>query len=80
MSDDIQFEPTKVTPRTYKTIFSDHPAGVAILDQLHRLYYDCDSFDADPYVHARNAGRRDVIRFILRQLGLSEQNAETSTD
>ena len=61
-----------VTPQTYAAVFIHNPAGQAILDALHRLYYDTDSFDKDPYVHARNAGRRDVVRHILIKLGQAE--------
>jgi hypothetical protein len=62
----------KVTPQTYAAAFIHNPAGAAILEVLHRLYYDTDAFDADPYVHARNAGRRDVVRHILIKLGQAE--------
>lgn len=41
------------------------PTGIEVLDHLHLRYYDIDSFDKDPYVHARNAGRRDVVRYIM---------------
>lgn len=46
---------------TFKT-----PTGVAVLNHLKNLYYDNDAFDKDPYVHARNAGRRDVVRLITQ--------------
>lgn len=46
---------------TFKT-----PTGVAVLNHLRQLFYDTDTFDKDPYVHARNAGRRDVIRLITQ--------------
>ncbi|MES2973275.1 MAG: hypothetical protein V4757_06685 [Pseudomonadota bacterium] len=65
-----------ISAATYKSVFVNTPAGVAVLDHLHRLYYDNDSFHKDPYVHARNAGRRDVVRHILVQLGIAEKPQE----
>lgn len=59
--------------QAYKQVFSDTPAGIVVLDDLHRRFDDYNNFDADPYRNAYNQGKREVIRFIQRQLGISMQ-------
>jgi len=61
------------TPQDYYAVFQSDPQGAAILDQLSALFYDCSIFDADPYKHAFNAGKREVLAYIIRQCGLSQQ-------
>lgn len=57
----------KPTNDQYYALFQRDPVGVAILDQLGTLFYDSQTFDTDPYQHAFNAGRREVVRYILNR-------------
>ena len=60
-------------PAAYAITFST-PTGQAVLDHLHQMFYDVDSFNADPYVHARNAGMRHVVRHIMQVISRHESN------
>ncbi len=50
------------------------PTGVTVLDHLHKRFYDNDTFDKDPYVHARNAGQRSVVRFIMQMISQPQRD------
>ena len=41
--------------------------GKEIMSMLEDEFYDCDMFDPDPHIAARNLGRRDVV-YYLKQL------------
>lgn len=57
----------KPTNQTYYNVFQRDPAGAAILDQLANLFYDGFEFKTDPYQTAFNAGKREVIAYILKR-------------
>jgi hypothetical protein len=56
----------------YLQTFEKHPAGLVVLDDLHTRFDDFNGFEADPYKNAYNSGKREVIRFIKRQLGIAQ--------
>lgn len=68
------------TPQDYYAVFQADPRGHAIFNQLCALYYDGSTFDADPYKHAFNAGKRDVLRFVIAQCGLSQEEPTNGDD
>ena len=57
--------------QAYLDTFDKYPPGLLVLEHLHRLYYDTDSFSKDPYQHAYYAGQRSVVRMILQRLYLA---------
>lgn len=56
-----------VDHKTYKAAFSSG-AGEAVLQELASKFHDVNSFDADPYKNAYNAGQRSVFLYILAML------------
>ncbi len=55
------------------------PTGIAVLDHLYTLFYDRDGFDKDPYVHARNAGQRSVVKYLMQMRDANERDREQQT-
>lgn len=68
------------TAQDYYALFQQDPRGQAIFNQLCTLFYDGQTFDADPYKHAFNAGRREVLRYVIAQCGLSQELPTTGED
>lgn len=62
--------------QTYYNVFQRDPAGAAILEQLSSLFYDGFEFSPDPYKTAFNAGKREVIAYLLRRCNVEEQEAQ----
>ena len=69
-----------VTPQDYYAVFQKDPRGHAVFNQLCSLFYDSDSFDADPYKHAFKAGKRDVLRFLINQCMAGERPQENQDE
>lgn len=68
------------TPEDYFKLFQLDRNGQNVLTHLTALFYDVQTFDADPYKHAYAAGKREVVRFILNQCGLSQQQVEVNDE
>lgn len=63
----------KATPETYARVFEGHAEGAIILEDLVARFYDRRSFTPGGVEGARatdfKEGRREVVSFILKQLG-----------
>jgi hypothetical protein len=63
----------KATPEMYARVFEGHAEGKMILEDLVARFYDQRSFTPGGVEGARmtdfKEGRRDVVGFVLRQLG-----------
>lgn len=51
-----------------------------MLDDLYSKFDDYNGFDPDPYKNAYNAGKREVVRSIQRQLSIAQQKPEVTND
>jgi hypothetical protein len=60
--------------RAYRLCFARQHGGEEVLADLAELCHMHDTgFDPDPYVHARNAGRREVFNHIRSHLHLEDE-------
>lgn len=59
------------TSQQYFNLFQQDPVGKVILEDLASRFYDVQTYNKDPYEHAFNAGKREVIMFILRRCSQS---------
>ena len=74
----------KATPEMYSRVFEGHAEGAILLEDLVARFYDKRSFTPGGVEGARmtefKEGRREVVRFILAQLGQvkdGDANVET---
>lgn len=75
---------TKATPEMYGRVFEGHAEGAIILQDLVARFYDRRSFTPGGVEGARMSdfkeGRRDVVAFVLKQVGQvkgEDANVET---
>lgn len=68
---------SRPTAQDYYALFQTDPRGLAIFNQLCALFYDAPMFSVDPYQHAYNAGKREVLRFVIKQCGLAQAEPTT---
>lgn len=57
----------------YYLVFKDSSAGRVLLEHLSRSL-DLIPFSRDPYQHAHDAGKREILRIIRSQIAQHENN------
>jgi hypothetical protein len=63
----------QLKPQTYQSVFSVHPAGQKVLEELSARFYDIASYTKnDSHETAFKEGQRSVLRFIIGKLGQIE--------
>lgn len=69
----------KATPEMYGRVFDGHAEGKIILEDLVARFYDRRSFTPGGVEGARatdfKEGRREVVSFILKQLGQVKEDS-----
>lgn len=70
---------TKATPEMYARVFQGHAEGAILLEDLVARFYDRRSFTPGGVEGARatdfKEGRREVVSFILKQLGQVKEDS-----
>ena len=73
-------ETIKQLVRDYQMVFQSEQ-GKRVLDDLKkRLYFNNNTFDKDPYVHAFQSGNQAVIVTILNMMEMDLKRMEDSND
>lgn len=60
----------------YKTVFRGSEGKLVLTDLMTRFNVLADTFDPDPYEHARNAGGRYTVVYILGKLNTTPEEID----
>jgi len=68
-------------PKIYERIFQKDKDGLAVLDELSRLFYDRPSYvKGDSHETAFKEGQRAVVAFLITKCGLAQQADEADKE